>query len=183
MGAAHRIADGGGNAHGFRAVTFHECPTQRATGSSGFRRRLPSPPTRYSPNTGRSPAGPAIPVAGRAAGEPPTLAKKHCARPVLSAARWAESRLAGNSPDQEWGADGRAGGSQTLRQCRCRCERDPQYCLIVYVCRRSERSDSRAADAGSRNPRRADLAVAVYSPVGGICGIRTVSTAIGWATS
>ena len=185
MGAARRIADGG-NEHGVGAVTSTNVRLggpQDLLGFGGdFRHRRLGIHRRPGSLAGTTdPGGQAGNRSTAYAGQE-ALYKASSERDKASSER---GQVAGISPGPSkftWpkrGCGWTSGGSRTLRQCRCRCESDPQYCVIVYVCRRSERPDSRAADAGSRNPRRADLAVAVYSPVGGICGIRTVSTAIG----
>ena len=110
MGAVRRMADGG-NAVG--AVTFHECPTPAGhrifwvpaatsvTADAVFHRT----PADHRPE-------PPIPVARQATGEPPTLAKNHCTKPVLSAARWPASRLAEQIHPTKNGGEGWTSGGR-----------------------------------------------------------------------
>ena len=111
MGAVRRMADGGENAHWVGAVTFRECPTKRATGSSGsggdFRHRRRG----ISPNAGRSPAGTTDP-----GGQAGNRRAAYAGQEALYKASSERGEVAGfspgraNSPDQEWGCGWSSGG-------------------------------------------------------------------------
>ena len=86
-----------------------------------------------------------------------------------------------NSPDQEWGVrmDER-GGRRRIVSAAAGAKVSPILLDCVHVSP-IRRPDSRAADIGGVI-RGGRVCGQVYSPGGGIRGIRAVSTAIGWAT-
>ena len=181
MGAARRIADGG-NEHGVGAVTSTNVRLggpQDLLGFGGdFRHRRLGIHRRPGSLAGTT--DPGCPAGNRRS--------TYAGQEALYKASSQRGEVAGvspdraNSPDQEWGVrmDER-GGRRRIVSAAAGAKVSPILLDCVHVSP-IRRPDSRAADIGGVI-RGGRVCGQVYSPGGGIRGIRAVSTAIGWATS